>query len=180
MNLQKETLGMLGSFLVFTLLLCLGAIIEAKLYRHNAPFSSFKHSKRYPEDYILPHRRIRKLFRMKHEMIPKWMYVRLLLVFLYVGVFLISSIIVAVVMLAAVSEVVEQTMKILWCFYLFLFAGSIVHYFFCILRNADYKKMKKELQEAFNTKNKHGVKETIRIERQAKQFLKEQENKKKR
>lgn len=167
-------------FLVFTLLLCLGAIIEARLYRHNAPFSSFKHGKRYPEDYVLPHIKIRKIFRMKHEMIPKWMYFRLLLVFPYVGIFLLTCVIVVIVLFLGNVEVFIQTIRLLYYFYIFMLAGSIIHYLFSILRNTDYKQMKKDMQEGFSAKNKRGIKETIRIERQAKQFLKEQENKKKR
>lgn len=180
MMLLKAALGVLGCFFIHTLFLCLGAIIEAKLYRRNGSQRQFKHSKHYPEDYILPHIKIRKIFRMKHEMIPKWMYFRLLLVFPYVCIFLLTCVIVVIVLFLGNVEVFIQTIRLLYYFYIFMLAGSIIHYLFSILRNTDYKQMKKDMQEEFSAKNKRGIKETIRIERQAKQFLKEQENKKKR
>ena len=117
---------------------------------------------------------------MKHEMIPKWMYFRLLLVFPYVCIFLLTCVIVVIVLFLGNVEVFIQTIRLLYYFYIFILASSIIHYLFSILRNTDYKQMKKDMQEEFSAKNKRGIKETIRIERQAKQFLKEQENKKKR
>lgn len=179
-NIQKATLGVLSWFFIQTLMLCFNAIFLAKVYRRNGSSRQFFHSKHYPEDYILPHTKIRKLFRMKKEMIPKWMYVRLLLVFPHVGIFLLACVIVVIVLLSGDVEVFIQTIKVLWYFYIALLGFSLAHYLFSILKNADYKQMKKDLQEAFFTKNKRSIKDTIRIRKQAKQFLKEQEAKKKR
>ncbi len=178
--LPKAAFGVLCYFFILTFMLCFGSIGEAKLYRRNGSSRAFKHSKHYPEDYILPHRKIRKLFKMKHEMIPKWMYFRLLLVFPYVGIFLLSCVIVVIVLLLGDVEVFIQTIKVLWYFYIASFGCSIAHYLFSILKNADYEQMKKDMQEAFSTKNEPSLREIIRTEKRAREFLKEQENKKKR
>ncbi len=178
--IQKAALGALLLFFLFTFSMCFNAIFMAKMYRLNGSSRKFFHSKHYPEDYILPHRKIRKLFKMKHEMIPKWMYFRLLLVFPYVGIFLLACVIVVIVLLLGDVEVFIQTFKVLWYFYISLFCCSGAHYLFSIFKNTDYKQMKKDMQEAFSTKNKPSLREIIRTEKRARQFLKEQEAKKKR
>ncbi len=182
--IHKAALGALLLFFLFTFSMCFNAIFMAKVYRLNRSGRQVFHSKNYPEDYILPHRKIRKLFKMKHEMIPKWMYFRLLLVFPYVGIFLLACVIVVIVLLSGDVEVFIQTSKVLYYFYITLLGCSLAHYLFSIFKNTDYKQMKKDMQEAFSTKNKRSIKDTIRIRKQAKQFLKaqekERENKKKR
>lgn len=112
-------------------------------------------------------------------MIPKWMYFRLLLVFPYVGIFLLACVIVVIVLLLGDVEVFIQTFKVLWYFYISLFCCSGAHYLFSIFKNTDYKQMKKDMQEAFSTKNNPSLREIIRTEKRAREFLKEQENKKK-
>lgn len=183
-TIQKAALGVLIYFFILTFMLCFNALFEAKVYRRNGSSRKFFHSKNYPEDYILPHRKIRKLFKMKHEMIPKWMYVRLLLVVPYVGIFLLACVIVVIVLLLGDVEVFIQTIKVLWYFYRIVLVGSLAHYLFSIFKNTDCKQMKKDMQEAFSTKNKPSLREMIKTEKRAREFLKEQEkereNKKKR
>lgn len=44
--------------------------------------------KYYPKGYIMPNRKIRKIFKLKKQEIPKWLYFDLLLSFVYILLFL--------------------------------------------------------------------------------------------
>ena len=48
--------------------------------------------KYYPKGYIMPGRKIRKLFRLKKQEIPKWAYCFVLYSFVYIAYFVIYSV----------------------------------------------------------------------------------------
>jgi len=47
------------------------------------------HREYYPKDYIMPGRKIRKIFHLGKREIPKWTYWHLLLALVYVGLFVL-------------------------------------------------------------------------------------------
>lgn len=49
------------------------------------------HKKYYPQRYIMPNRKIRKFFKIEKRYIPKWLYYELLISFVYVILFVIST-----------------------------------------------------------------------------------------
>ena len=50
------------------------------------------HPKYYPDGYIIPHRRVRKILHLKNEMMPKWMYVYMLSFFVHIPLFIASTV----------------------------------------------------------------------------------------
>ena len=48
------------------------------------------HKKYWPKRYIMPNRKIRRLYCLKKREIPKWCYYQLLLSFVYIVLFVIS------------------------------------------------------------------------------------------
>ena len=51
------------------------------------------HRKYYPQNYIMPHRKIRKIFHLKKQEIPKWCCFELYMSFVYIMLFVISTLI---------------------------------------------------------------------------------------
>lgn len=49
------------------------------------------HRKHYPKGYIMPNRKIRRLFGLKKKEIPKWCHCELLMSFVYIALFLVST-----------------------------------------------------------------------------------------
>lgn len=49
------------------------------------------HKKYWPKRYIMPNRKIRRLYCLKKREIPKWCYYQILLSFVYIALFVISS-----------------------------------------------------------------------------------------
>lgn len=45
----------------------------------------------YPQQYIMPHRKIRRIFNLKKREIPKWLYFQLFMSMVFVGLFLFST-----------------------------------------------------------------------------------------
>ena len=50
------------------------------------------HKKYYPNKYIMPSRRMRRLFKLRKREIPKWMYFEFYFSFVYIGLFVLFSI----------------------------------------------------------------------------------------
>lgn len=50
------------------------------------------HKKYYPKRYIMPNRKMRKLYGLKKREIPKWLYTELFMSFVYVGFFVIFTV----------------------------------------------------------------------------------------
>lgn len=48
------------------------------------------HEKYWPKRYIMPNRKIRRIFGLKKREIPKWCYNQLILSFVYIALFVIS------------------------------------------------------------------------------------------
>lgn len=49
------------------------------------------HRKYYPKRYIMPNRKVRKLFKLKKKEIPKWLYAELLMSIYFALLFIVSS-----------------------------------------------------------------------------------------
>ena len=52
------------------------------------------HKDYYPKDYIMPGRKIRKIFHLGKREIPKWIYGHLLLALVYVSLFVVGVLLV--------------------------------------------------------------------------------------
>ena len=48
-------------------------------------------SRYYPKRYILPSRKMRRLFGLKKKEIPKWCYYQFFISFVYIGVFVVNT-----------------------------------------------------------------------------------------
>lgn len=48
------------------------------------------HKKYWPKRYVMPNRKIRRLYGLKKREIPKWCYYQLLMSFVYIDLFVIS------------------------------------------------------------------------------------------
>ena len=46
------------------------------------------HRKYYPSKYVMPNRKIRKIFNLKKREIPKWVYKQLFMAVVYIGLFI--------------------------------------------------------------------------------------------
>ena len=51
------------------------------------------HKKYYPKKYIMPNRKIRNLFKLKKREIPKWLYWEFYISFLYIALFVVSTLV---------------------------------------------------------------------------------------
>lgn len=49
------------------------------------------HNKHYPNKYIMPDIKMRKIFGLKKKEIPKWLYRELLMSFVYIAMFIVSA-----------------------------------------------------------------------------------------
>lgn len=50
------------------------------------------HKKYYPKRYVMPNRKMQKLYGLKKREIPKWLYAELFMSFVYVGFFVIFTV----------------------------------------------------------------------------------------
>lgn len=49
------------------------------------------HNKHYPNKYIMPDIKMRKIFGLKKKEIPKWLYRELFMSFVYIAMFIVSA-----------------------------------------------------------------------------------------
>ncbi len=47
------------------------------------------HQKYYPKKFIMPSRRMRKIFKLEKKMIPKWIYVQFIMSFVFIGLYVL-------------------------------------------------------------------------------------------
>lgn len=91
------------------------------------------HKKYYPKKYIMPSRKFRKLFKLKKREIPKWLYLEFYVSFVYIALFVISTLL---YLLLDNKPLIAQTFfwmyGILMCgdmsrimFYLFLYRWNV-------------------------------------------------------
>lgn len=70
------------------------------------------HKKYWPKRYIMPNRKIRRLYNLKKREIPKWCYYQLILSFVYIFLFVISCLL----YLFSVNKLfVLQFFMWIWC-----------------------------------------------------------------
>lgn len=54
------------------------------------------HQKYYPKKFIMPGRRVRKIFKLEKKMIPKWIYVRFIMSFVFIGLYALFIVLILV------------------------------------------------------------------------------------
>ena len=85
------------------------------------------HREYYPKDYIMPGKKIRKIFNLGKREIPKWIYGHLLLALVYVTLFVICTLL---VFLTENSPIIAF---IFFIIYLALFAIDVFSALICYL-----------------------------------------------
>lgn len=85
------------------------------------------HKDYYPKDYIMPSRKIRKIFHLGKREIPKWIYWHLLLALVYVALFIIG------VLLVFLTNNSPAVAFIFFIIYLTLFGIDIFSGLICYL-----------------------------------------------
>ena len=85
------------------------------------------HREYYPKDYIMPGRKIRKIFQLGKREIPKWTYCHLLLALVYVTLFVVGTLL---VFLTENSPVIAFVFFVI---YLVLFAIDVFSALICYL-----------------------------------------------
>lgn len=86
------------------------------------------HKDYYPKKYIMPNRRIGKIYHLKKREIPKWTYIHLFVAFVYIILFVIS------VLLILITENSPIVAFVFLVIYSVLICVDVVHLFiYCLL-----------------------------------------------
>ena len=81
--------------------------------------------KYYPKKYIMPHRKMRRLFNLEKKPIPKWLYFDLWMSFVFVALFFVST---TILLLSRDKWLVVQ---VLGCIYMIVVSLFLVHVVIC-------------------------------------------------
>lgn len=84
------------------------------------------HEKNYPKRYIMPGRKMRRIFNLNKREIPKWMYYEFIMSFVYIILFMVSTL---AYLLSDNKPIVAQVF--IWIYGIFMCADTL-HIIVCL------------------------------------------------